>query len=80
MISKLNIIKIWIQHLLKVRRCSWTAFEKEGKRFLTIVVIKGREVKRYNFAVEHLLNDNCEVTEETLRKEDEIFTKFSSNR
>lgn len=77
-VKALQIIKVWVLHLFKIRRCHWITFEKDGKKILTIVKIKGKDVKRYDFSINHLVNDKYEVTEETRRREREMFTRLNS--
>lgn len=56
-------------------------FERDGKKYLELIKIgeKG-ECWRKRFLVKNLLNENWEVTEQTLEQEKEIFTKLPSNK
>lgn len=75
-----TIIKQWIAHIFNIQRTFIVCYQKDGKKYLRIVVVKNRRIKELNFLVEHLLNENLEVTEETLQKEKTVFTKVSSNK
>jgi hypothetical protein len=58
-----------------------TEFEREGKKYLLLVKIgENGEVWRKHFLIKNLLNENWEVTEQTLEQEKEMFTKVPSNK
>lgn len=49
--------------------------EKDGKKYLQISRIgKDGVLERHNFLVEHLVDDNLEITDQTLEEEKKFFT------
>ena len=56
-------------------------FERNEKKYLELIKIDEKgECWRKRFLVKNLLNENWEVTEQTLDQEKEIFTKFPSSK
>lgn len=52
-------------------------FEKNGKKYLELIRIgESGEIWRKRFLIKNLLNENWEVTEQTIEQEKEIFTKL----
>lgn len=49
--------------------------KKNGRYYLQITQVgKDGVFKRYNFLVEHLVDENFEITDQTLEQEKEFFT------
>jgi hypothetical protein len=51
-------------------------FSKDGKKYLHIsqVCADGRKVVKRTFLIEHLVNENYEITDQTLKEEERVFT------
>lgn len=57
----------------------WVTHQKNGKKYLTIVKTDGETVLwERRFLVEHLVDENLEVTDQTLEQETKMFIKSSS--
>ena len=57
----------------------WVTHEKNGKKYLTIVKTDGETVLwERRFLIEHLVDENLEVTDQTLEQETKMFIKSSS--
>lgn len=69
-------MKEWIAHILNIRRTYFVTYEKCGEKYLRIVTVKNGKSVEYIFRVEHLLNSNFAVTEETLQTENKLFVKL----
>lgn len=74
-------IKEWVAWLFAIPRIFTVAYEKDGKKILTVATTqRGRETVITHFHVEHLLDNNLQVTEQTLAHEKDKFIKVSSNK
>ena len=71
----MSTIKYWIAYIFKIPWSSTICYKKNGKKIVRVVTAIGKRTKETTFQVEHLLDDNLAVTEQTLRKEKRIFTK-----
>ncbi len=71
-----NIIKQWIAYILNLQQAFIVTYEKSGKKYLRIVRVRNRKKEEFNFLVEHLLDENLNVTEEILQKEEDMFSKL----
>lgn len=76
----MKIIKQWIAHFLGLQQAFVVSYEKGGKKYLRVVRVRDRKTTELNFLVEHLLDSNLEVTEETLQKEKQMFFKLPSSK
>ena len=57
----------------------WVTFEKNGKKYLTMLKTDGETVLwERRFLIEHLVDENLEVTDQTLEQETKMFIKSSS--
>ena len=57
----------------------WVTHEKNGKKYLTMIKTNGETVLwERRFLIEHLVDENFEVTDQTLAQENEMFIKSSS--
>lgn len=57
----------------------FVTYEKSGKKILTLLKNNGEKILwEKRFLVEHLLDENLEVTEQMLKQEKELFVKSSS--
>ena len=57
----------------------WVTFEKNGKKYLTMLKTDGETVLwERRFLIEHLVDENLEVTDQTLEQETKMFVKSSS--
>lgn len=74
------VIKHWISYLLKIPQTFVVSYEKCGIKYLKIVRCVGKKRTEKIYQVEHLLDDNLQVTEQTLEMEKKIFVKVSSNK
>lgn len=71
----MNVIRRWVAYIFKIPWTSVIYYEKDGKKIAKIITTVGKKARETTFQVEHLLDDNLAVTEQTLRKEKRIFTK-----
>lgn len=71
-----NIIKQWIAYILNLQQAFIVTYEKSGKKYLRIVRVRNRKKEEFNFLVERLLDENLNVTEEILQKEEDMFSKL----
>lgn len=79
---KINVLKQWIAYILDIQQMNFAVYEKNGKKYIKIGRLGTRKRKNavWNFQVEHLVNDNLQVTEETLQKENSMIIKSASSR
>lgn len=76
----MKLIKHWIAYLFNIPQSFVVSYEKDGNKYLRIVRVINRKSTELNFLVEHLLDSNLEVTEQTLQKEKQMFFKLPSSK
>ena len=76
----MGIIKQWLAYFLNIQQVFIVSYEKNGKKYLRLIRVRDRKSTELNFLVEHLLDGNLEVTEETLHKEKQMFSKLPSSK
>lgn len=76
----MNVIRHWIAYIFKIPWTSVIYYEKDGRKITKIITTVGKKTRETTFQVEHLLDDNLAVTEQTLRKEKRIFTKIYEDK
>lgn len=78
--NEMALIKKWLAYLLNIPQTFIVSYEKDGNKYLRVVKVINRKPTELNFLVEHLLDSNLEVTEETLQKERRLFFKLPSSK
>ena len=69
------MLKKWIAKIFKIPQTYWATYRKNGKNILVLVSVE-KDWKKSDekiFSVEHLLNEDLEVTEQTLKQEKKMF-------
>lgn len=78
---KLKLKKFFYRHFVKTKYVQSVIIlpvEKNGKKYLHIIKTgEDGKVKRTTYLVEHLVNENYEVTDQTLQEEKEWFITLS---
>lgn len=69
------MLKNWIARIFKIPQTYWVTYKKDGKNILVLISVEKNWDKsdKKIFSVEHLLNEDLEITEQTLNQEKEIF-------
>ena len=68
------MLKHWIAWIFKIPQTYWVAYQKDGKKILVVVSKqRGRDDVSFRCLVEHLVNKDYEVTDETLAHEEKLF-------
>lgn len=69
------MLKNWIARILKIPQTYWVTYKKNGKNILVLISVEKNWDKsdKKIFSVEHLLNEDLEVTEQTLNQEKGMF-------
>lgn len=69
------MLKNWIARIFKIPQTYWVTYKKDGKNILVLISVEKNWDKsdKKIFSVEHLLNEDLEITEQTLNQEKEMF-------
>ena len=68
-------MKHWIAYLFGIPRTFIVTYQVSGIKYLKIVRCVGKKRTEKIYQVEHLLDDNLQVTEQTLEMGKKIFVK-----
>ena len=69
------MLKNWIARIFKIPQTYWVTYKKDGKNILVLISVEKNWDKsdKKIFSVDHLLNEDLEITEQTLNQEKEMF-------